>query len=258
MNGNLPRKKSVLSVLLLLAIYLSSSAHGGPILATHVGKTDPKTEGWKLFNATGGSVSGGTEDTPSGTHDYWEVSHPSVYLQGNYYRYFLDSADLDTDWRFSGSIRVVDSKPHYWKWGVPFGLFIVRDDESTWGLFLGNNVIGVLDSSISFSHSFSMNTQDDYHLYDVLFHRNGPGSADDTMDVLVDGNLIFNDVTRSEVQDISSYSGSLRGAWLGSGSSGAYTVMRYGNVALSVIPEPATFTLLSLGLGVLAYRRNRS
>ena len=247
-------------VALGLAALVARRASAGPLLAVHHGRTDPATEGWTLYNASGGTVSGGTETTPSGTYDYWQVSHPSIYTPGNYYRYTLPQADFaDKDWVASALIRVVDSRYHAWGFAVPFGVFLIRDDWSTWGLQLGNHVVGVMDASIHFSRSVNMDTRSDYHLYEVYFHANGPGIADDTTDVFIDGTLVFPNVTRAEVPDISSYGGSLRGVYIGSGSSGAYTIVNYGDLTLGppTVPEPATLGLFGLFAVGAAWRRRR-
>ena len=254
------RGRLVWMFVVVLAAFSAGRAGAGPILATHVGNTDPATEGWTLYNASGGTVGGGTETTASGTYDYWQVAHPSTLSSPNHYRYDLSPGDLDgDDWVASARIRVVDSRYHAWGLALPFGMFLIRDDWNTWGLLLGNDIVGVMDSHGHFARSLPMDTRSDYHLYEVYFHANGPGIADDTTDVFIDGTLVFPNVTRAEVPDISSYGGSLRGVYIGSGSSGAYTIVNYGDLTLGppTVPEPATLGLFGLLAGGAAWRRRR-
>ena len=247
------RTAKIVLVLLFLTVCWALPAGAVPIV-THTGSTNPLTEGWNIYNSNWGYVGGGSETIGGVSHDYWQVSHPSVLYPGCGYRYNLDAADMDGDWYLSALIRVVDSEGHAWYSShIPFSVLLVRDDYSSWGLNLGNSVIGIMNSAIQFSHSYAMDTREDYHRYEIFFHANGSGYEDDTASFLVDGIPIFTDVTRSEVQDISSYNGSLRGVWFGSGSSGAYTITNYSDLNWQPVPEPGTLGLFLLGLGLLAW-----
>ena len=241
----------VVKVLLVLLLATATSAQALPIVQ-HQGDTNPASEGWTLYNPSYGSVLAGTETTSSGAWDYWQISHPSTAIPPNYYRYGLSSTDLEGDWCFSAWVRVVDSRGHrYYSSHIPMGDLLIRDDYSTWGLMLGNDIVGIMNSAVVFSRSHQMDTRDDYHHYELFFHQNNPGYADDTVSYKIDGTTVFSDVTRAEVQNISSYSGSLRGVLIGSGSSGAYTVINYSDLELDAsvpVPEPSTLGLFFSGL----------
>lgn len=248
----------LLFALSAILVSMCQSIHAG-ILAQHTGNIDPATEGWELYNSSGGFVSGGIETTGSGTYSYWQVAHPYSTTVPNHYRHSLDELQLQGDWYLASILRIVDSRPH--EWGnnyLPFGMLSVRDNYSTWGLMFGNAEVGIMDSTIQFSRSLSIDPRTDYHLYEIYFHQNGDGFADDTADFYMDNAPIFEGVTRSEVQSISSV---YRGVWMGAGSSGAYTIMNFGSIALfdaaPVVPEPAAALLLVVGLLMAAFRRKK-
>jgi hypothetical protein len=169
----------------------ASPAHSVTIVE-HIGLNDPATEGWTLVQSGTpiGTMSGGSETTGSGNHDYWQVQDLSN-TGSSAYRRTLSAPELSGNWSLEASLRIVASP------STATGI-IVADGLNYWSFYLNNGSVGARDTAGLLHLPIAMDTTDDYHNYRIQFSQNGAGTADDTADFFVDGNFIYT-VGRSTV-----------------------------------------------------------
>ena len=221
-------------VVFALVCFGAGSAWATPIIA-HQGSNNPLTEGWWGESEYG--YSGGTEVTASGSHDYWELISNTRFRT---YTYSLDTFDISSyNWSVEASIRVIDSP------GFSMHVF-VSDGLNFWGFVLS----GDQANSTGFSRTTSVDFSD-YNTFQIQFSKNGVGIADDTADFFINGNLVFDDVDRTEAL---SSPGSPQVIRFSNGGHYLQGTGRYEYVHLdtepftNTVPEPTTMLLFGMGL----------
>jgi hypothetical protein len=224
----------------------ASPAHSTTIVE-HIGANDPATEGWTLVQSGNavGTMSGGSETTGSGSHDYWQVQDLSND-GSNTYRRLLSAPELSGNWTLEASLRIVDSP------SSGTGI-IVADGLNYWSFYLNNGSTGARDINGDLYQPIVMDTTDDYHNYRIQFSQNGAGTADDTADFFVDGNFIYT-LGRSTVFALATTPFVL----FGPTSTALISTANFESVNFNdgLAPVPAPPVIWLMGIGLLALCRH--
>jgi hypothetical protein len=172
---------SLKTAIAVTCLALSASPAHSATIVEHIGANDPATEGWTLVQSGNavGTMSGGSEITGSGNHDYWQVQDLSNDGSNTYQR-TLSAPELSGNWTLEASLRIIDSP------SVGTAI-IVADGLNYWSFYLNNGSTGARDINGDLYQPIAMDTTDDYHNYRIQFSQNGAGTADDTASFFVDG-----------------------------------------------------------------------
>jgi len=231
--------------LVLLAFLVSASSHAVTIIE-HLGSADPETEGWTLSGIGAGSTQPGNENTTSGNYDYWRVYDGDSCLGcTRNYTFGLSPTDLASDWQLDARLRIVNSPT--------LGQAIILFDGITaWSFYFDNATTGPVQNNQGIVHPVSLDATADYHLYTIKFSHNGVGTADDTADFFIDGQLVLNDIGRSGLNIATTQSVFFGGIGSQPISDAHYEFVRFS------VPEPMLGVLLASGLVALARSRRSS
>lgn len=103
----------------------------------------------------------------------------------------------DTAWDLEFSARVVSSSSPS-SWDVGGTAVGVADCQSIWDLFFDEDSIHT-HIGINRTRSYAQDMRIGFRRYVYKYRPNGSGINDDTLDIYVDGELIFEGVRRSEI-----------------------------------------------------------
>jgi hypothetical protein len=238
---------SLKTAIAVTCLALSASPAHSATIVEHMGANDPATEGW-TFSQSGtpvGTMSGGSETTGSGNHDFWQVQDLSNTGSSAYNR-ALSAPELSGNWTLEASLRIIDSP------SVGTAI-IVADGLNYWSFYLNNGFVGTRDTSGALYQPITMDTTDDYHNYKIQFSQNGAGTADDTADFFVDGVLKYN-VSRS----VLFASAASPFIWFGPTGTAVISDARFELVNFNdgFAPIPAPPSIWLMGIGLLALCRH--
>jgi len=228
---------------------LTASLANAGTIALHQDANDPNSEGWADWRGvdqlTTGPVTGDV-----GGFDAWQIADTDGSDGG--YQVALTGQQIDNattnGWTLRARIRVVgDDEP-------------INDSRITGVNFGGSGFILRLGSSggdpvAGFLAGPEMTLTGEgngYHLYEVIFDPSSGTSG--TADLFVDGDEV--------ISDFAGWNGNfLNGiVAIGSGGGGSTGTQNYNLVEFSIVPEPTSLILASVGvlpLGLIARRRSR-
>jgi PEP-CTERM motif len=258
MRGNL-----VCSILSICALAFVATGAEAQTFPQHSGSNDPTTEGWRYVSETSpnlpttGPV---TNDQGSGL-DAWSLSFPtsnSGITEGVYLAETGGAQDaaLTSGWDLTANLRfpIVPQNGFFFinlnlqgfhKASTGYALLFSPANNNGLTYQLEGSIIGGVPTFGGPPILLSDPTA--YHLFEIQYH---PGSG--TADLFVDGAKTFSNVTGS-------YGDSVPFEWTiisNSNAGSSLGQVNLNSLQFTVVPEPATLTLLALGVvGLIAVRR---
>ena len=234
----------------LLVVALSAAVQA-EIIAQHVGKTDPLTEGF-----TNGGGSGITDTAVSPSVDAWNITGGAFRR----FSYALTTEQVDTmttdGWVASMTVRDVLTPDDALDYGIYFEVTTKTGATPAWRTYVlmlgsdasGNPVLyqkhGIYGANPSTPITLNGISGAGYHTYSIVYD---PGGSTEYAQLFVD------DLYQTNLVGSTSNTGSSRFLW-GCSDAGAVADANWSSVKLSTIPEPGSLLLLTTGVvGLLAY-----
>jgi hypothetical protein len=225
----------------------------GTVIAQHSGDTDPTTEGFTLRDGASGSPL-----TPDPAYPAVNAWATVTYSQ---YQYQLSTEEnsqaLANGYTVSATLRIDTANMGA---GDEVAIFVIQmlndDDEGEWYFVKFSTDVNKIPTLYFYNedrnyeaYSYAMSDAG-YHTYTIAYDgATGKG------DLLVDGVVVFDDVG-PDIADPALTKTPYGRVSFGNTSGLSGTQSNWSSLEFSVVPEPATLSLLTLG-GVLAFRRRR-
>lgn len=220
----------------------------GAMVVQHVGATDPTTEGWTL-NGNGAQASALTPDAGYGVNAW--ATADTLNSECSYQ--FTPTAQQTSDaltlgYTLSATLRLPDANMGmgdignlYVKLnGNRYVVLFSTDANAIPTLYVWNSAHSYVNTSYTLSSA-------GYHTYSLV-HDGATGKAD----LLVDGAVVMDDMS-PDIDDVSDK------VIFGNGSSAASgRQSNWSAVEFSIVPEPATMVVLTLGGLFSVLRRRRA
>jgi hypothetical protein len=238
-----------MNLILLGCLVVAGMGYADTILVQHSGATDPTTEGWDL-NGDDSQASALTPDTGYGV-DAWATAD----TMSTNCRYQVAPTSeqvnnaLTKGYTFSATMRLPDADMPLNDIAV---MYVKLSDGTNGQRYVirfetDSNAIPTLhiwNSLHDWGTSYTLSSAG-YHTYAIV-HDGSTGKAD----LLVDGSVVMDDMSPDLDDPDSKF-------FFGNDNSGSTDYQSNWSAAeFSVVPEPATLSLLCLG-GVFALRRRK-
>ncbi|MBN1555183.1 MAG: PEP-CTERM sorting domain-containing protein [Phycisphaerae bacterium] len=234
--------------LILLGCLLWAGASYGGMIVQHVGATDPTTEGWTL-NGNAGQASALTPDPGYGVNAWATDDTMASTCRYDYVPSSTEASDaLTLGYTFSATLRLPDADMPLNDAAV---MYIKLSDGTNGQRYVirfetDSNAIPTLhiyDSRHSWGTSYALSSGG-YHTYSLV-HDGSTGKAD----LLVDGTVVMDDIS-PDLDDPESK------VIFGNDSGGSTGFQsNWAAAEFSIVPEPATLSLLLSGGGLALLRR---
>lgn len=157
--------------------------------------TTPEQQGWTAFSGAGASASLREE----GGQRYLKITDAARNASVAFRQSLFPSDIQDRDWTYEGILRVHSS--NYDPDTVGVNMLLASDGSRSSSLYFHADRYGVLGTraaTLRYARVVPQDTRNRFRHYKLVYHRNGPGPDDDTLDVTQDDQIVVQGVRRDE------------------------------------------------------------